>query len=61
MTDEERQKLIADLRRCKSSWLEDAADEIEALAALVKRLKIDLADLEEKLDNAKWQAMGENL
>jgi hypothetical protein len=32
MTNEERQRMCDDLRRCKSSWLEDVADEIERLA-----------------------------
>jgi hypothetical protein len=32
MTDEERRRMVDDLRRRKSSWLEDVADEIERLA-----------------------------
>jgi hypothetical protein len=48
MTDEERQKLCADLRRCQSSWLEGAADEIERVDH-VKSMLETAAELLERL------------
>jgi hypothetical protein len=48
MTDEERQRMCADLRRCKSSWLEDVADELERLWR-----QSQMTDARSKLEQAK--------
>jgi hypothetical protein len=49
MTDEERRRMIDDLRRCKSSWLEDVANEIERLARENEEMKKELAWLQFRL------------
>jgi hypothetical protein len=59
MTDEERQKLCADLRRCQSSWLEDAADEIERLAGQLQTTLVMYGERNKEIERLAALAQSE--